>query len=151
MRRLILATGVSLLLTACASTPPTTEQLLLGTWTCEAPIGNGKLAGDVTYEAGGKSTMKVTFTGNMAGAAVVAVGNGDATWALLEENTRLESKIGNLNLTSVKMGEQAVDPAMAQAMIGPMLAGQSAVADIKVDKSSLTLTATDGTVTSCAR
>ena len=151
MRRLILTTGVSFLFTACATSPPTTEQLLLGAWKCEAPIGSGQLKGDVTYEAGGKSTMKVAFTGNMAGAKVEAVGDGDATWALLEDNTKLESKIGNLNITSVKMGEQVIEPAMAQAMIGPMLAGQSAVSTIKVDKTSLTLTAADGTVTSCTR
>ena len=141
----------SVLLAACATTPPTTEQLLLGAWKCEAPIGSGKLAGDVTYEAGGKSTMKVAFTGDMAGSKVEAIGNGDATWALLEDKTKLESKIGNLTLTSVKMGDQVIEPAMAQAMIGPMLAGQSAVSTIKVDKTNLTLTATDGTVTSCKR
>jgi hypothetical protein len=138
-------------LAACATSPPTTEQLLLGAWKCEAPIGSGTLKGDVAYEAGGKSTMKVTFTGNMAGATVEAIGNGDATWALLEDNTKLESKIGNLSITSVKMGDQVIEPAMAQAMIGPMLAGQSAVSTIKVDKTDLTLTATDGTVTSCTR
>ena len=87
----------------------------------------------------------------MAGATVEAIGNGDATWALLEDNTKLESKIGNLSITSVKMGDQVIEPAMAQAMIGPMLAGQSAVSTIKVDKTNLTLTATDGTVTSCMR
>jgi hypothetical protein len=141
----------AIFLAACATSPPTTEQLLLGAWKCEAPIGSGKLAGDVTYEAGGKSTMKVTFTGEMAGSKVEAIGNGDATWTLLEDNTKLESKIGNLALTSVKMGEQVIEPAMAQAMIGPMLAGQSAVSTIKVDKANLTLTATDGTVTSCKR
>jgi hypothetical protein len=141
----------AIFLAACATSPPTTERLLLGAWKCEAPIGNGKLAGDVTYEAGGKSTMKVTFTGEMAGSKVEAIANGDATWALLEDNTKLESKIGNLTLTSVKMGEQVIEPAMAQAMIGPMLAGQSAVSTIKVDKANLTLTATDGTVTSCKR
>ena len=138
-------------LAACASTPPTTEQLLLGTWKCEAPIGSGALKGDVTYAADGKSTMKVAFTGDMAGAKVEAVGEGDATWALVEDNTRLESKIGNLTITSVKMGDQVIAPAMAQAMIGPMLAGQSAVSAIKVDAKTLTLTATDGTVTSCTR
>ena len=138
-------------LVACATSPPTTEQLLLGAWKCEAPMGSGALKGDVAYEAGGKSTMKVTFTGNMAGATVEAIGNGDATWALLEDNTKLESKIGNLSITSVKMGDQVIEPAMAQAMIGPMLAGQSAVSTIKVDKTNLTLTATDGTVTSCMR
>jgi hypothetical protein len=151
MRRLILATGVSLLLASCATTPPTTEQLLLGTWNCEAPIGSGKLQGAVTYAAGGKSTMKLTFSGEMAGAKVEAIGDGDATWALLEDNTKLESRIGNLTLTSVKMGDQVIAPAMAQAMIGPMLAGQSAVSTINVDKTNLTLTATDGTATSCTR
>ena len=139
------------LLSACATAAPTTEQLLLGTWNCEAPIGSGLLKGVMTYEAGGKSTMKLTFTGEMAGATVEAIGDGDATWALLEDNTRLELKIGNLNLTSVKIGEQVIAPAMAQALIGPMLAGQSAVSTIKVDRANLTLTATDGTVTSCKR
>jgi hypothetical protein len=151
MRRVILLAGLSLLLASCATKPPTTEELLLGTWNCEAPIGSGKLQGVVAYEAGGKSTMKLTFSGDMAGAKVEAIGNGDATWALLEDNTKLESKIGNLTLTSVKMGDQVIAPAMAQAMIGPMLAGQSAVAAIKVDAKTLTLTATDGTVTSCTR
>ena len=47
-------------LVACATSPPTTEQLLLGAWKCEAPMGSGALKGDVAYEAGGKSTMKVT-------------------------------------------------------------------------------------------
>lgn len=152
MRRAILLAGVSLLLASCATTPPTTGQLLLGSWKCEAPIGSGgQLKGDVTYAPDGKSTMKVVFTGAMAGSKVEAAGNGDATWALLEDNTKLESKIENLNITSVKMGEQVIEPAMAQAMIGPMLAGQSAVSTIKVDKTNLTLTATDGTVTSCSR
>jgi hypothetical protein len=148
---MIFLAGVSLLFAACATKPLTTEQLLLGAWKCEAPIGNGQLKGDVTYEAGGKSTMKLAYTGAMAGAKVEAVGNGDASWALLEENTKLESKIDNLSITSVKMGEQVIEPAMAQAMIGPMLAGQSAVSTIEVDAKALTLTATDGTVTTCAR
>jgi hypothetical protein len=150
MKRVVFGFAATLL-AGCATTPPTTEQLLLGGWKCEAPIGNGKLAGDVNYEAGGTSTMKLAFTGNMAGSTVEAIGNGDATWALLEDNTKLESKIGNLTLTSVKMGEQVIEPAMAQAMIGPMLAGQSAVSTINVDRTNLTLTATDGTVTSCKR
>jgi hypothetical protein len=95
--------------------------------------------------------MKLAFSGDMAGAKVEVMGDGDSTWALLEENTKLESKIGNLSITSVKMGEQVIAPAMAQALIGPMLAGQSAVSTIKVDRTNLALTATDGTVTSCAR
>jgi hypothetical protein len=148
---MILLAGVSLLFAACATKPLTTEQLLLGAWKCEAPIGSGQLKGDVTYEAGGKSKMNLAFTGAMAGAKVEAIGNGDTSWALLEDDTKLESKIGNLNITSVKMGDQVIEPAMAQAMIGPMLAGQSAVSTIKVEENAMTLTATDGTVTSCAR
>jgi hypothetical protein len=151
MRQVILLAGVSLLFAACATKPLTTEQLLLGAWKCEAPIGSGQLKGDVIYEAGGKSTMKLAFTGAMAGAKVEAVGNGDASWTLLEDNTKLESKIGNLSITSVKMGQQVIEPAMAQAMIGPMLAGQSAVSTIEIDAKAMTLTATDGTVTSCLR
>jgi hypothetical protein len=105
----------------------------------------------MTYAAGGTATMKLAFSGDMAGAKVEVMGDGDSTWALLEENTKLESKIGNLSITSVKMGEQVIAPAMAQALIGPMLTGQSAVSTIKVDRTNLALTATDGTVTSCAR
>jgi len=95
--------------------------------------------------------VKLNYSGKMGAQPIVAAGDGDATWKLLENDTKLESKIGNVNLTSVKVGDKDLPPAMAQSMLAPMLAGQAATSTIKLEGNALTLTATDGTVTNCTR
>jgi hypothetical protein len=149
MKRLVLAfAGLSV---ACASAPATTADRILGTWTCEALISGGSLKGDMTYAKGGKATLKLNYTGTMANQPVVAAGEADGTWELVESDAKIKSTIGNLNVTSVKVGESDVAPAMAQALIGPMLAGQSSTSAITLEQNRLTLTAEDGTVTNCTR
>jgi hypothetical protein len=151
MKRILISTVALVAAAGCASSPPTVTQQLLGTWNCEAAIGGGSLKGVMTYNEGGTAAVKLNYTGKMGAQAVVASGDGDATWKLLENDTKLESKIGNVNLTSVKVGDKDLPPAMAQSMLAPMLAGQAATSTIKLDGNTLALTASDGTVTNCTR
>ena len=149
--RHVLFASLGLVLAGCALAPPTVTQQLLGTWSCDAAIGGGSLKGLMTYAEGGKGTVKLNYTGKMGAQAIVAAGDGDATWKLIEDDTKLESTINTVNLTTVKIGDRDVPPAMAQSMLAPMLAGQTATSTIKLDKANLTLTATDGTITACTR
>jgi hypothetical protein len=151
MKRILISTVALVAAAGCASSPPTVTQQLLGAWNCDATIGGGSLKGLMTYAEGGKGTVKLNYTGTMGAQPIVAAGDGEATWKLIEGDTKLESTITTVNLTSVKIGDRDVPPAMAQSMLAPMLAGQTATSTIKLDKTNLTLTATDGTVTACTR
>jgi hypothetical protein len=80
-----------------------------------------------------------------------ATGKVDGGWKLLENDTKLEQTIANVTITGAKMNDQTIEPAMAQAMIGPSLAGQSSVTTMKLDDKTLTLTDATGNVTNCTR
>jgi hypothetical protein len=155
MRRLILASGVSFLLAACATTPPkpkTPSELLLGTWTCETNTSAVAITAKMTYSADGKEAgeMSVGSTGNPT-MMFAATGKVDGSWTLIENDTKLQQTLANVTITSAKLNDQIIEPAMAQSMIGPSLAGQSSVTDMKIDDKSLTLTDTSGTATNCTR
>jgi hypothetical protein len=149
MKRILIATLV--IVAGCATTPPTTTELLLGTWNCESTAGTTNIKGAVTYLAGGKGSIKVDVSGGQGTLVYVAAGEGETSWKLLEGDTKLEFKIDTVTVTSAKLNGQTVDPKMAQTLIGPSLTGQSTTSTVKIDRTSLTLTAADGTVTSCTR
>ena len=152
MKRVALGIA-AVLLAACATTPPkpkTPAEMLVGAWTCETRTSavaitakmtyspDGKAAGDISVGSAGNPTMMFAATGKVEG-----------SWKLLENDTKLEQTIASATITSAKLNDQAIDPAMAQAMIGPSLAGQSSVTTMKLDDKTLTVTDETGNVTSC--
>ena len=154
MKRVLLGV-TALLFAACATTPPkpkTPAEMLLGTWTCETKSSgvainakmtysqDGKAAGDISVGSSGNPTMMFAATGKVEG-----------SWKLLENDTKLEQTIANITITTAKLNDQTIEPSMAQAMIGPSLAGQSSVTAMKMDDRTLTLTDTTGNVTNCTR
>lgn len=149
MRRLVLAFAV--LGASCATKPPTTADLLVGTWTCESKPNFGAIKSTITYSPDGKANAKMSVAGSGGALAAEAEGDVEGAWKLVEEGAKLEQSIANVTITSAKLNGQTVDPGMAQAMIGPYLSGQSATTAIKVDQANLTLTNADGNVTACAR
>lgn len=149
MKRLVLAFAV--LGASCATKPPTTAALLAGSWKCESKANFGTINSSITYTPDGKATAHMAVAGSGGALAVQAEGDVDGTWKLVEDDTKLEQSIANVKITGAKLNGQDIDPGMAQAMVGPYLAGQSATSDIKVDKASLALTNSDGGTTNCAR
>jgi len=150
MKRLVLGAAALAALAACATTP-TTTQLLIGTWNCESKPAFGSIKTTTTYSPDGTGKAHLAVAGTSGALTFEAVGDADATWKLLEEDTKIELKVNNVTVTSAKLNGNTIDPKMAQTMIGPYLAGQSATSAIKVDQKTLTLTATDGSVTNCTR
>jgi hypothetical protein len=140
------------LVAACATTPKTPAQLLVGTWTCESKSNFGSIKSAMTYAPDGKAggEMSVAGTGNPT-MLIEAAGKVDGSWKLLENDTKLEQTLANVTVTSAKLNSQAIDPKMAQAMLGSSLAGQSTTTAIKIDAASMTLTSEGGDITSCTR
>lgn len=151
MKRILVSAIALLTVAGCASAPPTVTQRILGTWTCDSNMGGGSLKGVMTYAEAGKTTGKITFTGAMNNQPIVAAGDAEGTWELLEKDTKLKSTISNLTVTSLKVGERDMPVTMAQAMLAPLLVGQSSTAAIVLEPAKLTLTAEDNTVTTCTR
>lgn len=153
MKRMVLFTGVLLVLAACMTKPPTTTELLLGTWNCESHPTFGTIAGTTTYSPDGKGIGHLTVVGSGSGMAVEAAGDVTASWKLLEDDTKLQQTIDNLTVTSAKLNGNVVQPKMAQAMLAPFIGGQNTTSAIKIDPKAktMTLTAADGSVTNCKR
>jgi len=150
MKRILFA-AVLTLVAGCATKPPTTTDLLLGTWNCESKPSFGTIKGTTTYSSGGEAAGRLTIAGSGGPMAVEATGDIDASWKLLEDDAKLEQTIDGIKITSAKLNGQDIEPGMAQSMLAPMIAGQSATSAIKIDKTSLVLTSTDGAVTTCTR
>jgi hypothetical protein len=155
MRRLILASAVSFLLAACATSPPkpkTPAEMLLGRWSCETRTSAVAISSNMTYSPDGKAVGEISVgsAGNPT-MMFAATGKVDGSWKLIENDTKLQQTLANVTITGAKLNEQVIEPAMAQSMIGPSLAGQSSVTTMKVDDKTLTLTDTTGTATNCTR
>jgi hypothetical protein len=149
MKRVLLTALVAL--ASCATRPPSTTELLLGPWNCELTVGPVGIKGVFTYAPEGKGTFNVNVTGAIGTYQLDAQGEGDATWRLVEEDTKLDSKIETVTITSAKVNGNVVAPAMAQSLLGQSLAGQSSTSTIKLDRTSLVLTQPDGSTTTCTR
>jgi hypothetical protein len=149
MKRILFA-AVLTLVAGCATKPPTATDLLLGKWSCESS-GQAKINADIVYLAGGTGTFHLAMSGGQGGLTIEAAGDGEATWKLLEGDTKLEDTITSLKITSAKMNGQVIDPGMAQGMIEGSIKGQSTTSTIQITKTTLVRTATDGTVTNCTR
>jgi outer membrane biogenesis lipoprotein LolB len=154
MRRLLGTAAVSLLLTACASTPPKpptpAELLVAAPWNCQSTIGPGTIKSVQTYKSDGTAAVTLDVKGGSGGMTVDAAGNGDAKWQLLEADTKLQVTLGNLTVTRANLNGQNIDPKLAQSMIGSYLAGQSATSGVVITSTTLELTAEDAK-TSCTR
>jgi hypothetical protein len=149
MKRILIASLV--VLAGCATKPPTTTELLLGAWNCELTAGPVTIKGVFNYAPEGKGNFNVNVTGGIGTFQIDAQGEGNATWKLVEEDAKLESKIETVTIASAKVNGNVVAPAMAQTLLGPSLAGQTSTSTIKIDKTSLVLTQPDGSATNCAR
>jgi hypothetical protein len=150
MKRILVAVGLTFV-AGCATKPPTTANLLLGTWNCESKPSFGTIKGTTTYSPGGKAAGRLTIAGSGGAMAVEATGDVEATWKLLEDNAKLEQTIAGIKIISAKLNGQDIEPGMAQSMVAPMIAGQSTTSTVKVDKTNLVLTSDDGAVTTCTR
>ncbi len=154
MRRTGFLVCAGLVLAACASSPPkppTPEQMLMGAWTCESSAGVAKIKGVTTYRPGGAATFHLDVAGQGGGMVIEASGDGDATWKLLENDTKLEQTLGGVTVTAAKLNGNVIDPALAQSMIGPYIAGQTAISALEITPVTMKLSSTDGTVTTCSK
>lgn len=154
MRRPLETAAVSMLLAACASTPPKpptpAELLVAAPWNCETAIGPGAMKSVQTYKPDGTATFTLDVKGGQGNMTVDAAGNGEAKWQLLEADTKLQVTLGNLTVTRANLNGMNIDPALAQSMIGGYLAGQSATSAVAITSTTLELTADDAK-TSCTR
>lgn len=147
--------AAALALAACASSPPkppTPAEMLLGTWQCQSQLGAmGAIKGTTTYKPAGAASFKLEVAGSGNGMAIEAAGEGDATWQLLENDTKLQTTLGAVTITSAKLNGNVVDPALAQGLLGASLAGQSATSALEITPATMKLTTADGAVTNCTR
>ena len=154
MVRTFLLAAPALMLAACASAPaakpPTTAELLLGSWTCETKADAILIkTAPITYLAGGKSTFHIVLSGSSSAMAFEVVGDGEGTW-VLHEADQLEDKILSAKVSSAKMNGNPVPPAMIQGMVDQII-NKSSTGKIVVTKTTMTQTTADGQVTSCTR
>jgi hypothetical protein len=153
MKRISLAVA-AIALSACASTPPKpptpAELLTAAPWTCESKIGPGTLNSTQTYKKDGTAAVDLTIVGEGQGMKVNAAGAATATWKLLENDTKMEVTLGGLTISRANLNGANIDPALAQSMIAPYIAGQSAVTAIAITSTTLELTGEDAK-TSCTR
>jgi hypothetical protein len=154
MKSLVILTIPALMLAACASAPapkpPTTGELLLGSWTCETKTDAIVIkTAPITYLEGGKSTFHIVLSGSASSMAFEVIGDGEGAW-VLHEGDKLEDKIVAAKVAGAKMNGKPVPPAMIQGMVDSII-NRSSTGSIVVTKATMTQTTTDGQVTNCTR
>lgn len=129
--------------------PPTPAEMLVGAWSCETAAGPATIRMKPTYKADGTASIDLAISGGGGAFTVEAAGTADGKWQLLESDTKLQQTLSGLKLTSVKVNGADMDPAQAQGMIAPYIAGQSATAAVEIAPTSLVLTG--DAKTTCSR
>jgi hypothetical protein len=153
MKRLALS-AAALLVSACATTPPAPKpaEMILGLWHCEVPIQDGLIGKtDITYAANGTTSFTLAVNGSGGGMAMELAGTGTGTWKLLENDTKLETGIGAVQVSSAKVNGNVLQPAMIQPMADQMLANQTVSGAVSITPTSMTLTPAQGSPTTCTR
>lgn len=148
MVRILAGASAIALLSGCASTPPSPQELIVGAWTCETVSDGVRVDGRVNYLPGGQGDGKVNVAVDAGG--VVLDADVVSTWMFLPDG-RLEESVTKLTVTSGSLGGQSVPPAMIQSMVEDMIVGQITTSMIAVTSNSLTLTDEDGVTTNCKR
>ncbi len=143
MKRHLFAITAATALAACATAPkpPTTAELLVGTWACTGKVGPADMAADVTYATGGLSSMKLSATMQQGAMNVALSGTGSGTWAL-DKGDQLEESVTDVKLDSASMNGKEIGVAMFQGMLAQALGKESTTSAVAVTKTSLTLTQT---------
>lgn len=152
MNRHLITGLAAVALAACASSPKTATvaDRLAGSWACDTKMGSADVKGVWTYAKDGSAKADLTVTAGGA-LAVEAKGKLDATWRLESDDTKLILAHEGVTIESATVAGNKVEPAMAQALVGEMMSGQSISARITVDDSKLVLTSDDNSVVTCAR
>lgn len=150
MMRIVIGMTSAALLAACASTPPSPQEQILGNWTCKTDAEGVVVDGLVRYLPDGKGDGKVTVDVSQSGMGIKIEADVLSTWAFLADG-KIEESVTKLTVTRGEMGGQDVPSAMIQPMIEEMIVGQKTVSTVKLDANTLSLTDEDGVTTNCTR
>lgn len=149
MKRLVIT--VAVLVASCASEPKTPAEMLLGTWQCETKSNDITIKGPFTYLEGGKSTFEPSVGGEVGpGMKLDMSGAAEGTWTFLPDG-KLEQVITKLVVAKGQVGGQDVPVPMLQGMVDQMIVNQKASSTPTITPTSLTLTSSDGSASTCSR
>jgi hypothetical protein len=149
MVRIVSGAFAAILLSACASAPPTPDQLIVGRWTCKTESEGVIVDSVVSYLAGGKADGEVLLKLDQPGMAVNLRARAESTWAMLADG-QMEETLTKVSVISGTMNGGDVPAAMMQPIIAGM-EGQTTLSDVAVTATTLKLTEDRGTVTNCTR
>ena len=154
MLRTALGLSAFLLCIACALTPESSQQLILGKWSCHAESQGAIVDGKFDYMTGGKAKADAEMSVDANGMKVWVAGLLDATWGFQPDGKLIETVTG-LKVTQAKMAGRDVPPmaigSMVQPMVNEMVVGQSTTSTVVFDGATMTSTDTEGVVTTCKR
>jgi hypothetical protein len=148
MVRIFAGVAAAVVLAGCATTPPTPQQQIVGSWMCKTSSDGAVVDGAVNYRAGGTGTAKVTVA--MADVGMQMTADAESSWSIRADG-KMEETITKATATSGKMGGQDVPLPMLQEILNEMV-GEASVSTFEVTANTLVLVEEDeGVTTSCTR
>lgn len=154
MVRIFTGIVVAALLSACATTPLSPQERLLGPWSCSVDMGGLTGAAQLTYRPDGTASGPVAFKGEADGVDMDITGDVTSTWEF-QADGRLRETVTGLSIKTAAFGGEVMSPALIAAMIQPMIAetleGQGSIADVTFGDGTMTLTSDSAEPTVCSR
>jgi hypothetical protein len=155
MVRILLGTAAAMALAACASTPPTPADMILGKWTCTAEQDGMNVKATTTYMKDGTTSGVATVGVQAPGSAIELTADVVSTWGFASDG-RLKETVTSMKVTSATMGDEAMAAPMIASMVQPMVdqmvVGQGSTSTVVFDGATMTSTDEDlNSVTTCKR
>lgn len=154
MVRMISGVLAAVVLSACATTPQSPQERILGPWSCSLDMSGLKGSANLTYAPGGTSSGPISFSGEAEGIEVDITGDVEASWEFLADG-KLRESITDFSIKTASFDGEVMSPAMIAGMIEPMLAetitGGESIAEVTFEGNTMTLTGDGADPTLCTR
>lgn len=155
MVRLLFATAAAIALVACASTPATPADMILGKWTCTAEQEGMSVKATTTYAKDGTTAGVATVAIQAPGSKIEIDADLISTWGFASDG-KLKETVTSMKVTTATMGGQTLAAPMIAAMVQPMVdemvVGQGSTSTVVFNGATMTSTDEDmGSVTTCVR
>jgi len=155
MVRIAIGTLAFAVVAACSSAPTaqTSQQKMVGKWTCATDTDNIVISGVFDYRADGLATSSSKIEVDAGAVKISLTSDADSTWGFNADGTMTE-KVTAMKLTSAKMGGQDMDKDMVDSLVQPMIdgvVGESSTTAVTFGENSFVSTTEDGIVTTCER
>lgn len=154
MVRMFAGLAAAALLSACATTSLTSQERVIGPWSCSLELGGLAGKAHLNYRPDGTTSGPVSFKGETDGIDMDITGDVASTWEFLE-NGRFREVVTDFQIKTAAFDGEAMSPALIATMIQPMIAdtleGQESVADVTFGDNTMTLSSDGAEPTVCSR